>query len=312
MKAAVLEHYGAPQEFKIKDLAAPALQEGQLLVRNHASSVNPIDVLVRQGTLRLVSGLTGEPVIGSDFCGTVTESRSSRFQPGDEVFGFVAATTGQAYAELVAVDADLAAPKPTTLSFVEAGVLPMVTMTAYQGLVTEGGLQAGQRVLINGCTGGVGGTAVQIAKALGATVVGTCQGEHMDQARALGCDQVLNYETEAIPQDHTFDLILDTAAKLTLTDVEASLTEQGVLVTTKPAMDDAAHTVSSAVDLLKPRMKMVHAKSNPDDLLKIKAWVEQGKLRPCVTQTFPLAQIAQAHAQLEHGDVVGKVAIDLG
>lgn len=312
MKAAVLEHYGSPQEFKIKDLAAPTLQDGQVLVRNHASSVNPIDLLVRQGTLRLVSGLTGEPVLGSDFCGTVTASRSPRFQVGDEVFGFVAATTGHAYAEQVAVDADLAAPKPTTISFVEAGTLPMVTMTAYQSLVTEGNLQAGQRVLVNGCTGGVGSAAVQIAKALGATVVGTCKGAHVEQARALGCDQVLNYETEPIPPDHSFDLILDTSAKLTLTDVEASLTAQGVLVTTKPDMDDAAHAVSSAVDLLKPRMKLVHAKSDPNDLLKIKTWVEQGQLRPCVAQTFPLTQIAQAHDLLEHGDVVGKIALDLG
>lgn len=309
MKAAVLEHYGSPQEFKIKEVPTPEIEDGQVLIRNHASSVNPVDALAREGTLRLSSGLLGEPVLGSDFCGTVIASKSSRFREGDEVFGFVSPTTGHAYAEQVAVAENAAAPKPTNISFTEAGSLPMVSITAYQGLVKDGGLQAGQRVLINGCTGGVGSAAVQIAKSLGAYVVGTCQGEHAAVARAMGCDEVLDYETQQIPQDQSFDLLFDTAAKLTLSDVEKSLTEQGLLVTTKPPLDGVGTALESAVDLVKARMKMVHADPTTADLTKMKDLVEQGQLKPYVAQTFPLAQLPQAHEMLEKGGFVGKVAV---
>ena len=311
MKAAVLEHYGSPQAFKIKDVEAPTPADGQVLIRNYASSVNPIDTLARQGTLRLSSGLLGEPVLGSDFCGVVTASRSSRFKVGDEVFGFVSPTTGHAYAEQLTVAEEAAALKPTNLSYVEAGALPMVSITAYQGLTQEGNLQAGQRVLINGCTGGVGSVAVQLAKALGAHVTGTCQGDHVGAARELGCDEVINYETQKIPQDHSFDLIFDTAAKLTLTEVEGSLTAAGLLVTTKPDYEDVSSAVSSAIDLLKARMKLVQAKPTTADLSRMKKFIEQGQLKPYIAQTFPLAELAQAHEMLEHGDFVGKVAVEI-
>ncbi len=312
MKAAVLEHYGSPQEFKIKDIDTPRLKNGQVLIRNHASSVNPIDALVRQGLLRFASGLWGEPVLGCDFCGVVIELRSSRFQVGDEVFGFVSPMTGHAYAEQVAVDEKVAALKPANLNYVEAAALPMVSLTAYQGLVGKGRLQAGQRVLINGCTGGVGAAAVQIAKALGAHVTGTCQGSRRAVARELGCDEVLDYQTQPIPKDRSFDLIFDTAAKLTLSQVEKSLTKTGLLVTTKPNYTSIARALTSALDLLKPRMKMVQAKSIPEDLLKIKALIEQGQLKPIIAQTFPLEEIAQAHEMLARGGFVGKVAVQIG
>ncbi|MGI4866231.1 MAG: NAD(P)-dependent alcohol dehydrogenase [Janthinobacterium lividum] len=312
MKAAVLEHYGSPQQFKIKDVDAPKLKSGQILIRNYASSVNPIDALVRQGTLRFASGLWGNAVIGCDFGGVVVESQSSRFQVGDEVFGFVSPMTGHAYAEQVAVQENVAALKPANLSYIEAAALPMVSLTAYQGLTAKGRLRAGQRVLINGCTGGVGAAAVQIAKALGAHVTGTCQGGRRAVARELGCDEVLDYHTQSIPQNHSFDLIFDTAAKLTLSQVEKSLTSTGLLVTTKPAYSNLTSAFSSAIDLLKPRMKMVQAKSKSEDLVKIKALVEQGQLKPIIAQAFPLEEIAKAHELLARGGFVGKVAVEIG
>lgn len=198
MQAAVLEHYGSPHNFRIKDVGKPAIATGQVLVRSYASSVNPIDVLVREGTLRLLSGLLGEPIIGTDYCGTVVESRSTQFEIGDELFGCVAPTTGHAYAQLVVVNETETALKPPTLSYTEAAALALVSLTAYQALVHEGRLRAGQRVLINGCTGGVGSAAVQIARILGARVTGTCQAEHLAAARALGCDEVLDYHTQPL------------------------------------------------------------------------------------------------------------------
>lgn len=312
MKAAVLEHYGSPQAFKIKDIAAPALKAGQVLVRNYASSVNPVDMLARRGMLRVASGLWGEPVLGSDFCGVVTASKSSRFGVGDEVWGFVSPATGHAYAEQVAVPDGVAARKPTGLSYVEAAALPLAGLTAYQALVHLGRLKAGQRVLINGCTGGVGTAAVQIAKALGAHVTGTCQGSRRAVARALGCDEVLDYKTQPLPQDRSFDLIFDTAAQLTLSKLASSLATHGLLVTARPAFGSMASALTSAIDLLKPRMKMVRVQSHPADLLALKELVERGHLKPIIAQAFPLAELAQAHALLERGGLVGKVGVEIG
>lgn len=311
MKAAVLEHYGSPQAFKIKDIAAPALKPGQLLVRNYASSVNPVDILARRGWLRVASGLWGEPVLGSDFCGVVTATRSRHFGVGDEVWGFVSPATGHAYAEQVAVPDSVAAIKPASLSYVAAAALPLAALTAYQALVHVGRLQAGQRVLVNGCTGGVGTAAVQLAKALGAHVTGTCQGQRRAVAQALGCDEVLDYQTQAIPQNQSFDLVFDTAAKLTLSGLTRSLSATGLLVTAKPNYENVASALTSTLDLLKPRMKMVRVQSRPADLLRLKELVEQGKLIPCIAQTFPLAELAQAHTLLERGGLVGKVAIEI-
>jgi NADPH:quinone reductase-like Zn-dependent oxidoreductase len=311
MKAAVLEHYGSSQAFKIKDVAVPTLKAGQLLVRNYASSVNPVDVLARRGWLRVASGLWGEPVLGSDFCGVVTATRSRRFRVGDEVWGFVSPATGHAYAEQVAVPERVAALKPAGLSYVAAAALPLAGLTAYQALVHAGRLQAGQRVLINGCTGGVGTAAVQIAQALGAHVTGTCRGQHRAVAHALGCDEVLDYQTQPIPQNQSFDLILDTAAQLTFSKIKDSLNPKGVLITAKPNYENLTSALTSALDLLKPRMKMVRVQSRPADLLALKELVEQGKLKPYLAHTFPLGELAQAHARLERGGLVGKVAVQI-
>ncbi|MCK8494672.1 NAD(P)-dependent alcohol dehydrogenase [Spirosoma sp. RP8] len=311
MKAAVLEHYGDPSEFKIKEVDAPTIEDGQILIRNRASSVNPVDVLVRQGKMRLVSGLFGEQIIGCDFAGTVVESRSSRFKAGDEVFGCKSPMAGHTYAELVAVDADVAALKPETISFTEAASLPTTALTAWQGLLKEGELKSGDQVLINGCTGGVGVAAVQIAKSLGATVTGTCQGDHAETARELGCDQVINYETEPIPKDNRYALIFDAAGKLTFSDVEDSLTPDGLLVTTKPDATDFASAVSSLIDLAKPRMKLVIVSANAPDLMHVKDLVESGKLRPLIAQTFPLEQVGPAHQMLETDDFVGKITLEI-
>jgi NADPH:quinone reductase-like Zn-dependent oxidoreductase len=250
-------------------------------------------------------------VLGSDLCGVVTATRSRCFRVGDEVWGFVSPATGHAYAEQLVVPDKLAALKPTNLSHVEAAALPLAGLTAYQALVRLGRLQAGQRVLINSCTGGVGTAAVQIAKALGAHVTGTCRGSRRAVAHALGCDEVLDYQTQAIPQDRLFDLILDTAAQLTLTQLTGSLTAQGLFITARPAYNSLASVLTSALDLLKPRMKMVRVQSRPADLLALKALIEQEKLKPYLAQTFPVAEITQAHALLECGGLVGKVAVEI-
>jgi NADPH:quinone reductase-like Zn-dependent oxidoreductase len=309
MKAAVLEHYGDPSEFVIKTLDAPTISDGQILVRNRASSVNPVDAMVRAGAFRLVSGLFGDQIIGSDFCGVVVESRSTRFKAGDEVYGAVPPTNGAAYASEVAADENVAALKPTTISYAEAAALPVVALTAYQALL-QGNLTAGGHILINGCTGGVGCAAVQLAKHMGATVTGTCSPAHNDVAHELGCDNVLDYD-KPLPADQQYDLIFDTAGKLILSDVEQNLKEEALLITTKPDTEGFSRTVSTLVDLVKPRMKTIAMEANTADLTTLKELIEQGKFKSYVARTFPLEQMEQAHHMLEAGNFVGKIAISI-
>lgn len=309
MKAAVLEHYGDPSEFVIKTLNAPNISNGQILIRNRASSVNPVDAMVRAGSFRIASGLFGDQIIGSDFCGVVVESKSDRFKVGDEVYGAVSPVNGAAYASEVAADENVAALKPTTISFAEAAALPVVALTAHQALL-QGNLKAGGHVLINGCTGGVGCAAVQLAKHMGATVTGTCSPAHNEVASELGCDTVLDYE-KPLPADQCYDLIFDTAGKMILSDIEQHLKEDAILITTKPDADGFSRTVSTLVDLVKPRMKTIVMEANTADLTIVKELVEQGKLVSYVARTFSLEQMEQAHHMLEAGNFVGKIAISI-
>lgn len=309
MKAAVLKHYGAPDQFVINDVDMPEPEEGWVLIRNRASSVNPVDVVVRKGAFRLVTGLFNEPIIGCDYSGTVVRSRSSRFKAGDEVFGVLSPTNGHAYAEFAVVDGATAVLKPVNLSFTEAATIPLTALTAWQSLLTAGGLKAGDQVLINGCTGGVGCMAVQIAKYVGATVTGTCRGAHVAFARELGCDMVINYEMESIPTDKRYPLIFDAAGKMTWSDAEASLTDDGLLVIIRPHIDSLSSAVTAAVDLTRPRMKLVVMKANAPELATIKDLLERGILKPHIAQTFPLEEVGLAHRRLEEGGFVGKLAI---
>ena len=311
MKAAVLERYGADGNFILKEVKSPEVKDGQILIQNKASSVNPVDVDIRKGAMRLSSGLFGEHIIGTDFAGIVKETKSSRFQVGDEVFGFKLATAGHTWATEVAVDEDNAVLKPTTLSFAEAASLALVSITAYQAMFEHGKLEEGKQLLINGTTGGVGTAAVQIAKAYGYFVTGTASTNRVEDARKLGCDVVIDYKKEKIPTDKKFDLIFDTAAKLTLTDVEDSLTKEGLLITLRPNTEDLKHAISSGIDLLKSRMKVFWAKSNAEDLTTMKQLMEAGKLKPIIAKTFSISQLSQALKAQEEGGFVGKIAIEI-
>lgn len=312
MKAAVLENYGPADAFKIKDVAAPKIQDGQILIRNKATSVNPVDAIVRSGKFRLLSGMFGDHIIGSDFCGIVVASKSPSFKQGDEVYGFNRAIKGGAYAELVVADAKEAAIKPHNLSCTEAASLPLVATTALQGLVKLGKLKKGQNILINGCTGGVGSAAVQIAKTYDATVTGICKGKYADYARSIGADHVIDYKTEKIPTGNQYDLIFDCAGKLTISDVKDSLKKDAMFVTTKGNLDSAGGMFRTATDLIfNSHMKFVVLKPSGIDLLHLRELIEAGKLKPSVHQTFPLERITDAHRMVENESFTGKVAVEI-
>ncbi|RYG06241.1 MAG: NAD(P)-dependent alcohol dehydrogenase [Chitinophagaceae bacterium] len=311
MKAAVLPNYGSTELFVIKETKSPALKDGQILVKNRASSVNPIDEIMRSGKTKLMTGMFGDQIVGADFSGTVVYSRSELFKAGDEVFGFMGALTGGAYADEVVVNADNACLKPAVLSFTEAAALGLAGTTAWQGLIKEGSLRSRKDILINGCTGGVGCIAVQIAKSLGIHITGRCNPRNFEFAKQLGCDQVVSYEEQLSPVVK-YDLIFDAAGKLTLTDISENLTETGVFVATKGNLDSVTGVFNTAKDLLfKNNMKLV--KVSPDEvaLNGLKELVEAGQLKSYLAATFPLEQAGEAHRMLEKGGFVGKIAISI-
>jgi len=312
MKAAIIEHYGSPDEFKIKDLPTPETDKGEILIRNRASSVNPIDTIVRKGTVKLVSGLIGDQLLGSDFSGTVLATKSKRFKVGDEVFGLNSAIKGGSYAEEIVADAEHAALKPTSLSFTEAATLPLVGLTAWQGMVDDGKLRSGDRILITGCTGGVGYVAVQIAKALGAHVTGTCSAKHVEFAKSLGTDEVIAYDKAEVPKNQKFDLIFDASGHYTISDMKQNLTDEAMFVTTKAGADSLKGAFEAATDMIfQKRMKIVRMDMDDDDLEKLAELVNEGKLKIHIAKTFPLAQIAAAHRMLEDESFLGKIAIEI-
>ena len=312
MKAAVIEHYGSPQEFKIKNLPRPEIKTGQILVENKASSINPIDTIVRKGKTLLVTGMTGDILLGSDFCGIVIESKSDRFQVGDEVFGLNPAIKGGSYAQQIIVDAENAVSKPSNLSFTEAAVLPLVTLTSWQGMVTEGKLKQGDHILITGCTGGVGLVAVQIAKTFNAEITGTCSARNADFARSIGVDHVVIYDQDKIPESTKFDLIFDASGHFTIDDMKINLTDEAMFVSTKGGADSLRGAVDAAIDLaFQKRMKIIMMVPNQADLNKVRELAESGKLKAHIAKTFQLEELPQAHQMMEDGGFTGKIAIEI-
>lgn len=312
MKAAVLEKIGASPKFKMKELPSPIIKSGQILVKNYASSVNPVDSIVRQGKAVLASAGFSNQIIGSDFCGKVLASKSRLFKAGDEVYGMISAIKGGAYAEELVVDDDLVVLKPTNLTYLEAGVIPLVGLTAYQALFKVGRLQKKENVLITGCTGGVGSVAVQLARSMDAHISGLCSENHRDYANAIGCDVVIDYKNQKIPSGARFDLIFDAAGMYTYSNLKHHLTEHGLFVTTRGETNNIKGFVKTAVDVVfEPNMKFVFVKSNTEDLLALKNIIEQGLLKLAISHIFSLEQLTEAHRLMKKGGFVAKIAIDI-
>ncbi|MGK9120005.1 zinc-binding dehydrogenase [Olivibacter jilunii] len=312
MKAAILKKYGTPEQLHFADIDVPKIKQGEILVRNKASSVNPVDILVRQGKLKFLTGISNGQVIGSDFSGVVIASKSARFAEGDEVFGVLNATKGGAYAELLVAHEENAAFKPSKLTHTEAAALPMVALTAWQGLVKDGRIVRGSKVLILGCTGGVGSAAVQIAKVFEAKITGTCSEEHKEFAKSLGCDRVFDYEQEKLPADEKFDLIFDASGFFTISDYKDNLTPDAMFVSTRGGASGVSGLAKAAKDvILDKQMRIVVEQPTFVDLDKIRELADSGKLKPVLAQTFLFEHIAEAHRYMEKESVVGKVVIEI-
>ncbi|MDY0811133.1 NADP-dependent oxidoreductase [Kitasatospora purpeofusca] len=305
MRAVVQKSVGGPEVLEVVETDRPAPRGGEVLVRVHASGVNPVDVAVRSGAYPLL----GEPPfgVGWDISGVVeVAGPGARFKAGDEVFGlpfFPRAATG--YAEYVAVPSRQVARKPAALNHVEAAALPLAALTAWQGLVDAAGLSEGQRVLIHRAAGGVGHLAVQIAKARGAHVIALASEPKHEFVRGLGADEVIDYRTEGfLAAVGPVDVVLDSSSQGTAS-LEV-LREGGVLVS---IMEHWNTALAAEVEAAGRRFAGISVEPDYASLEAIARLVEEGRIRPHIAETFPLEEAGKAHELIATGRTQGKIVL---
>jgi NADPH:quinone reductase-like Zn-dependent oxidoreductase len=323
MKAAFHERYGPPEVVELRDVDKPAIEDHQVLVRVHASSVNPAEWYGVNGPWFVRLFGTGirrpkDPRVGADLAGRVEAVGSdvTEFQPGDEVFG----TGGAAWAEYAAARDVRLVPKPANVSFEEAAAVPIAALTALQALRDHGQLQPGQKVLINGASGGVGTYAVQIAKALGADVTAVCSTRNVEQARALGADRIVDYSKEDFTKlDIRHDLLIDIAGSKPLSKLRHVLTPEAtvVIVGAKfPAgrgLGPLGHVVRMRLSSIVRSQKATFfmAKITKEDLAVMRELLESGQVKTVIDKTYELSQVDDALRYLGEGHARGKVVITM-
>jgi NADPH:quinone reductase-like Zn-dependent oxidoreductase len=322
MKAIFHEQYGPPDVVEIREVDTPAIEDNQVLVRVHASSVNPAEWYEITGPwfARLFGGGIRKPKsprVGADLAGRVEAvgGEVTEFQPGDEVFG----TSGASWAEYAPAREVRLVPKPANVSFEEAAAVPIAALTALQALRDHGQLQAGQKVLINGASGGVGTFAVQIAKAFGADVTAVCSPRNVEQARALGADRVVDYTQEDFTKlDVRHDLLIDIAGSKPFGKLRRVLTPEAtvVIVGAKfPAsgLGPLGHVIRMRLGGLvkSQKVKFFIAKITKDDLAVMQELLDSGKVKTVIDRTFELTQVDDALRYLGEGHARGKVVITM-
>ena len=317
MKAATRTTYGPPDVLELREVERPVPADGEVFVRVRASSVNPADWYILNGPLmaRISSGLRAPKtnLLGADYAGTVEAAGVgvTPFRVGDEVFG---GRTG-AFAEYVCVPHDRGiALKPANMSFEEAAALPIAAITALQGLRDKARLRAGQKVLVNGASGGVGTYAVQIAKALGAEVTGVCSTRNVEIARSLGADRVIDYTREDFTvSGEQYDVIFDVAGNRSWSECKRVLEPHGTLVLVgAPKRHPLRHIVGMVLaGRLSRGRKAVFfvAKITHADLDALRELVESGKVRSVIDRRYELDDIADAYRYLGDGHAQGKVVV---
>src|ERR671921_352464 len=326
MKTIVQDAYGSPDVLELRDIDKPDFGDDEVLVHVRAAGVNPGDWAIMSGLpyiARPVYGLRKpkNAVRGTDVAGTIEAVGTgvTRLQPGDEVFGWCSGLGG-AFAEYASVSEDALALKPTNLSFEQAAAVPTAGLVALQALRDHGGVRAGQKVLINGASGGIGTFAVQIAKALGAEVTGVCSTRNVDLVRSLGADHVIDYTWEDFTQkDQRYDFILDNVANHSLSDLRGALAPMGTLVPNGGGFDNHWFAGGGRVIGAHVLKRFVSQKLRPflvspkfEDLLVLKELIEAGKVTPVVDRAYPLSETPEAIGHVGEGHARGKVVITVG
>lgn len=320
MQAMTYRTYGAPDVLQPTAVARPVPGAGEVLVQIHAASLNQADLYLLRGEpwiARLSSGLRRpkRPTLGADIAGRVVAVGSgvTRYQPSDAVYGDLAACGLGGFAEYVCAREEALAPKPASLSFVQAAAVPMAAVTALQGLRAAGPVAAGARVLIHGASGGVGTFAVQLAKAMGSHVTAVCSARNVEQARTLGAAHVIDYTQEDFTRDgRRYDLLLVVNGRRSLAEYRRALSPRGHLV----VAGGDVRTIMQAL-LLGPALSLAHsitvhslvARPSRDDLMFVGQLLDSGVVVPVIDRCYPLGELPEAMRYLATGHARGKVVI---
>lgn len=320
MQAVRYRCYGSAEVLEYTAVEKPVPEAGQILVRVHAAAVNPLDWHFMRGSpyfMRLMSGLARptDTRLGVDFAGTVVAVGESvtRFEPGDAVFGGAAG----AFAEFVTVrDSGAVALKPANISFEEAAAIPVAAITALQALRDKGGLEAGQSVLLNGASGGVGTFAVQIAKSMGAKVSGVCSTRNIELVRSIGADHVFDYKKENyIESGRRFDLVVDMVGNHSPRQNLAVVEPDGTLVLVAGANGDWIEPLKGPLQalLLSPFVDQdivpILARLDTDDLATLAGLMETGAVRAVIDRRYSLGELPEAIRYSESGRARGKIIV---
>ncbi len=323
MKAIIYTQYGSPDVIQFKEVEKPTPKDDEVLIKVHAASVNAADWHYLRGTpwlFRLACGLLKPKNIflGADVAGRVGAVGKSvtQFQPGDEVFGDLSACGRGTFAEYVCASETALVLKPATISFEEAAAVPVAAVTALQGLQSRTQIQPGQKVLINGASGGVGSFAVQIAKAFGAEVTAVCSTRNVARMHSIGADHVIDYTQEDFTRNgRQYDFILAANGYRPISDYRRALSPEGTYVMSGGATAQMVEAIllGSLVSMTgSKKMGNVMAKPDKENLTFMKNLLEAGKVKPVIDRCYPLREVAEAIRYLEAGHAQGKVIITVG
>ena len=330
MKAVVIDRYGGNEVVRAGEMPDPELRDEDVLVQIHAASVNPLDLKIREGKLKLILPYRLPLILGNDLAGVVLRIGPGvrRFKPGDEVYARPDKDRIGTFAELIAIREDAVAIKPKQLTMEEAASIPLVGLTAWQALVERANLKAGQKVLIHAGSGGVGTMAVQLAKHLGAIVATTTSTANLDWVKGLGADTVIDYRKDDFETTlRDYDVVLDTLGGEALEKSLRVLKPRGKLVSIAgPPDPDFAREMGAnwvlrlAMRLLSRRIRrsakrlrvnysFLFVRSSGDQLREIGSLIDAGLIRPVVDQVFPFESTKEALAYVEKARAKGKVVV---
>ena len=316
MKAIVQNAYGSPAVLDLREIDKPVVKDDGVLVRVHAAAIHAGDYFVMTGVPYPVRFVAGWPkpknyIPGFDLAGHVEAvgKKVTGFRPGDEVFAFC----NGACAEYACAPESTCALKPTNLTFEEAAAVPTSALTALHGLRDAGKVQPGQKVLINGASGGVGTFAVQIAKVFRAEVTGVCSTRNVDMVRSLGADHVIDYTREDFTRSgSSYDLILDNVGNRSFSECRRALTPRGIHIPNsgRAGIGYAVNALLRSV-FVRQQGRPFLSRPNHEDLVLLKGLLESGKVRPVISRTCGLSEVPDALGHVGEGHAIGKVVISM-
>lgn len=319
MKAIVYTQYGSPDVLQLQEVEKPTPNDDQVLVRVHAASLNPAEAHMRNGALmaRVMSGTEffkpKKTILGADFAGRVEAvgKNVTHFKPGDEVFG---RKSSDAFAEYVCVSENPIALKPANITFEQAAAIPVAAITALQSLRDDGQIKPGQKVLINGASGGIGTFTVQLAKTFGAHVTGVCRTQNVDLVRSLGADRVIDYTRQDFTCDgQRYDLIIDNVGNHSISEYARALCPNGIVVvvgfTSLPLLLQHILVGRLMTKFGSKKIGMMMAHIKRADLEFLKELVEAGKVVPIIDKRYSPGEVSEAYRHLEQKHSRGKLVV---